>query len=111
MEKDPKTTATWWTLEGFVLRPEPEAFSSMPDGDWGEVLAKAGYSSPVRCGDSIDDINIVVYDHASGKHSLVEFTSVDSVSAHFFCSRGIDVGLFCCLVFEGCSRCGDSSTK
>jgi hypothetical protein len=84
MEKDSKTTATWWTLDGFVLRPEPEAFNSMPDGDWNKVLAKAGYKLSAVCGGSMDDINIIVYDHSSGEHSFVEFASVESVSAHFF---------------------------
>lgn len=86
MYKNPQTAATWWTLEGFTLGLEPEAFHSIleiPDTDWDKVIAQAGYSRIDSCGDESISIKIEIYEHVEHDHYYVQYSSY-TIGADFF---------------------------
>lgn len=96
--------ATWWSDEGFVWQEEPEAFllTGNQDGDWKEILKRAGYkhdnSSLAEGG-----LELEVYIHDTG-HLYVEIWDWNRCLSRFFVASIFENVFFATWYLEFDSR-------
>lgn len=77
--------ATWWTPEGFSQSSPPAEYTNMEDGDWNELLKKAGYEEVAEYGEDIASAGkITVYCQESDSHLLVTTETVLGWPSQFF---------------------------
>jgi hypothetical protein len=80
-----KDNATWWAPEGFSQANLPVEYANMGDGDWYELLQKAGYEEVAEYGDDLTSAGkITVYRQESNGHLLVTTETVLGWQSQFF---------------------------
>jgi hypothetical protein len=78
---------TWWAPEGFSQTKPPVEYANIGNGDWEELLKKAGYEKIAEYGDDLTSAGkITIYHQESDGHLLVITETVLAEQSQFFVS-------------------------